>query len=199
MSNAAARIVKEDPNAASKEIDPATLRGCRAGDPGAVRAFVRYYERLVFAFLSRSLGSGPHVEDLAQEVFLRAARALPAFDADGPARPSTWLLTIATRVAIDARRRRRLSGEPLAPDVAPVDPATPETERVRAELRSALAAAAAQLPDEQRDAFIMAEFHGLSAAEMAEVLGIPENTAKTRLFRARERLRQLLRNLREES
>src|SRR4051812_16407056 len=100
MSNTAERILADAPAPASRDIDGITLRACRAGDPGAMRSFIRWYERLVFAFLSRSLGGGPHVEDLAQEVFLRAARALPDFEVDGPARVSTWLLTIATRVAI---------------------------------------------------------------------------------------------------
>ncbi len=73
-----------------REIDRATLVRCKSGDPLAFRAFVVRYERPVFALLSRMLGSGPHVEDLAQETFLRAYRAFPGFDPDGAARPSTW-------------------------------------------------------------------------------------------------------------
>jgi RNA polymerase sigma-70 factor, ECF subfamily len=197
MSSAAARILTEDPRPASREIDAATLRACQSGDARATSAFVRHYQRTVFAFLSRALGAGPHVEDLAQEVFLRAARGLAAFRIDGPARPSTWLLTIASRVAIDARRQRQTFAQAVADDAA-VDPRTPETERQRAELGRALSAAARDLPDEQRDAFILAEFHGLTMTEIAETLGIPESTAKTRLFRAREKLRHALRGLREE-
>jgi RNA polymerase sigma-70 factor (ECF subfamily) len=61
-----------------------------------------------------------------------------------------------------------------------------------------VARAAAELPDEQRDVFILAEFHGLEMKEIGSVLSIPENTAKTRLFRAREKLRALLRGVWEE-
>src|SRR4051812_809985 len=102
-----------DPPRAAPEIDRATLVRCRAQDKVAFRAFVVRYQRAVFACLSRMLGRGPHVEDLAQEVFLRAYRAMPGFDVDAAAKPSTWLLTIATRAALDARKRRVIPIRPL--------------------------------------------------------------------------------------
>src|SRR5512142_4531 len=92
----------------SRELDVVTLARCRAQDPMAFRAFVVRYERMVFALLSRMLGRGPEVEDLAQEAFVRAYRAFPTFDPDGTAKVSTWLLTIATRLALDSRKRRRV-------------------------------------------------------------------------------------------
>lgn len=182
------------------EVDTAALERCRAGDPSALRSFVDCYKDRVFAFLSRTLGAGPHIEDLAQEVFLRACRALPSFDSAGSARLSTWLLTIASRIAIDARRKHHMVVGPL--DSAAQDwiasYATPETERRRIEIAHALERAAADLPDDQRDVFVLAEFHDLEMSEIASVLGIPENTAKTRLFRARQRLRILLRGVWED-
>jgi len=181
------------------ELDQTTFDGCRAGDAAALRIFVTRYEQMVFAFLSRSLGAGPHVEDLAQEVFLRACRALPTFDSARSARLSTWLLTIATRVAIDARRKRRLPIAPLDADLVVADSGTPETERRRHEIAGALESAALQLSEEQRDVFVLAEFHGLDTKELASVLGISEGTVKTRLFRARERLRAALRTVWEDS
>ncbi|MDP9151210.1 MAG: sigma-70 family RNA polymerase sigma factor [Myxococcota bacterium] len=180
------------------ELDTATLEGCRAGDPGALRLFVTCYEQRVFAFLSRTLGAGPHVEDLAQEVFIRACRALPRFDGAGSARLSTWLFTIARRLAIDARRKRGDPTTALDGDVV-LSRDTPETERRRMEIGRALEWAAAELSDEQRDVFVLAEFHDLDMKEIGGVLGIPENTAKTRLFRARERLRVLLRGVWEDT
>lgn len=177
------------------EIDHETLRRCQAGDAAALRSFVGCYQRPVFALLSRLLGHGPHVEDLAQETFLRAFRALPSFDPAGPARPSTWLLTIATRLALDDRKRRRLDPAPLddaafAPSEA-VD-ADPERAAERARLGRAIDAAARELSDDQRAAFVLMEFHGLSVAEAALSLQIPENTVKQRVFRAREKLRSRL-------
>jgi RNA polymerase sigma-70 factor (ECF subfamily) len=180
------------PAAAASELDRATLDRARAGEPGALRAFVLRYERPVFALLSRLLGPGAHVEDLAQETFLKAFRALPAFRPDGPARVSTWLLTIATRLALDARRRRRVPLVPLDDALPAADPSTPETERARRELGRRIARAAAELDDDQRAAFLLADVHGFAIAEVAEALAIPENTAKTRLYRARQHLRERL-------
>ena len=176
------------------EIDRETLSRCRTRDPVAFRAFVVRYQRPVFACLSRMLGHGPHVEDLAQEVFLRAFRALPTFDPDGAAKPSTWLLTIATRIALDARKRRVIPLRPLEDGANVAQAATPETERARAELGRAIEGAAAQLSDEQRAVLILCEYHGFTMAEIAAAIGIPEATAKTRLFRARERMRDALGN-----
>jgi RNA polymerase sigma-70 factor (ECF subfamily) len=177
---------------APAEIDRETLDRCRRRDAAAFRAFVVRYERPVFACLSRMLGRGPHVEDLAQEVFLRAYRALPAFDPDGGAKLSTWLLTIATRAALDVRKRRVVPLRPLEEGDHVAQAATPETEDARGELAARIARAAEALPDEQRAALVLAEFHGFTTAEIAAAMGVPEATAKTRLFRARERMRAAL-------
>jgi RNA polymerase sigma-70 factor (ECF subfamily) len=180
------------------DLDRATLERCTKGDPLAFRAFVVRHERAVFALLSRMMGRGAPVEDLAQETFLRAYRALPTFDLDGPARVSTWLLTIATRLALDARKRKQPEvGDPKETELAP-DPRTPETERARRELGRAIARAAEALPDDQRAAFVLAEFHGMSIADIAGALDVPENTAKTRLFRAREKMRAALESWRSQ-
>lgn len=180
------------PRAVAPELDRAALAACRVRDPAAFRAFVVRYQRPVFACLSRMLGHGPHVEDLAQEVFLRAWRALPGFDVDGPAKPSTWLLTIAARIALDARKRRVIPLRPLEDAARVPAPGDPEVERVRGELGSAIERAAAALPHHQRVAIVLAEHHGLSVSEIAAAMEVPEATVKTRLFRAREKMRAAL-------
>lgn len=183
---------------AGQELDIAVIEACRARDPKALRVWVARYERPVFAFLSRSLGAGPHVEDLAQEVFARAFTALDRFDPNGPARLSTWMLGIARRVAQEQRRKRAI---PLLhpADVAKLvhDPGTPDQAHDRRCIAEAFERAAAQLSEDQLDAFLLAEFHGLSMSEIASILEVPESTAKTRLHRAKEKLRKLLTPLRE--
>ena len=183
---------QSEPNraTAARELDRATLVRAKGGDPIAFRAFVVRYERPVFALLSRLLGSGrrAEVEELAQETFLRAFRALPGFDVDGAARTSTWLLTIATRLALDLKKKKPLE----LPPPLDADERSPERGAQDSELGRAIARAAAELPDDQRAAFVLAEFHGLSIAEIAGALGAPEATVKTRLFRAREKLKQAL-------
>jgi len=175
-------------------LDSAVLARCCAQDPMAFRAFVVRYERMVFALLSRMLGRGAEVEDLAQETFVRAYRAFPGFDPNGAAKPSTWLLTIATRLALDARKKRKLDSRSLGDAEAASTGSTPELSLERRQLGRAIAEAADLLPDDQRAALVLAEIHGLSILEIAGVLEIPENTAKTRLFRAREKMRESLKS-----
>jgi RNA polymerase sigma-70 factor (ECF subfamily) len=181
-----------DPRAEPSPTPGLSVESLRAQDPMAFRAFVVQHQRQVFALLSRMTGRGPHVDDLAQEVFLRAYRALPNFDPAGPAKLSTWLLTIATHLALDERKKKRL---PLA-DIALAEQqpggASPDAEHARGELRIALERAARELPDDQCAAMVLAEFHGLSLKEVAAVLGAPEATIKTRVFRAREKMRHAL-------
>ena len=163
-----------------------------------MRAFVVRYQRQVFALLSRVMGPGAHVEDAAQETFLRAFRALPAFDPAGPARVSTWLLTIATRLALDEKRRKRFPIPELAAADAVPAGTTPEREHARRELGAAIARAAGELSDDMRAAFVLADVHGFTMAEIADALGIPENTAKTRVHRARQHMRERLAPMRRE-
>ena len=152
------------------------------------------HQHAVFALISRVTGKGPHVADLAQETFLRAYRAFPSFDVDGAAAPLTWLLTIAVRLALNARKQtsRVLRANAQVELSTALEASTPETERERRELGAAIERAARELSDEQRAVFVLAEFHGLSLAEIASALGAREGTVKTRLFRAREKLRQRL-------
>lgn len=177
--------------AGSPEVDAETVALCKAGDAAAFARFVRHHERPVLALLVRVMGPRADVEDLAQEAFLRAFRALPRFDVNGPATVTTWLLTITTRLALNDKRRPRSLFMPLE-NVETADASTPEHARASAELARAIEAAAATLPIDQRAAFVLAEFHDLTMADIARALEIPENTAKTRVFRAREKMRELL-------
>jgi RNA polymerase sigma-70 factor (ECF subfamily) len=173
------------------ELAAGLLSRCQAGEPAALRVFVEHYQRAVFALLSRIIGRRAEVEDLAQETFLRAIRALPAFEVRGAARLSTWLLTIATRLALDVcRKRSRERWSSLSDE--PALAVTPEQDAQRAELRGALASAVAELPDDQRAAFVLAEFHGFAIEDIAAALQTPKSTIKTRLFRARAKLSRAL-------
>ena len=177
------------PHAPPAELDDLTLARARRGERAACSRFVAFYERRVFAVLSRVLG--PHgraavVEDLAQETFLRALRALPRFVPNGPARVSTWLLTIATRQALTELRRR-------GPTIASIEPSSegdPERVHVRRDLERAIA----ELTPEQRAVFVLRDAHGFTEAEVAEALEIEIPAVKSRLHRARTRLRTLLGN-----
>jgi RNA polymerase sigma-70 factor (ECF subfamily) len=107
------------------------------------------------------------------------------------------LLTIATRLALDARKKKKLDQTSLDDDSVQHHArtgSTPEIALERRQLGHAISVAAARLPDDQCAALVLSELHGLSIAEIAGALGIPENTAKTRLFRAREKMREALKS-----
>lgn len=184
----------DPPGQGRAELDDLTLARARQGEARACAALVSRYERPVFALLSRFLGRGrPElVEDLAQETFLRVFRDLPRFSPAGPARLSTWILTIATRLAIDERRRagRRPAGEPAEADL----PAPGRAEGlVESRLVGrAVARAVAALPDEQRAVFLLRAYHDMDYLEIAEALECDVGTVKSRLSRARARLREAL-------
>jgi len=177
--------------ASTRELDDLSVARARLGEADACRRLVELYERRVFALLSRMLaarGERALVEDLAQETFLRAFRALPTYTTDGPAKLSTWILTIATRLALDelARRQPVL----ISVDAAAHLPAeTPPDRLDRAHLQRALDRALEGLPPEQRAVFVLREHYELAYEKIGRALDVDLNTVKTRLFRARTALR----------
>jgi RNA polymerase sigma-70 factor, ECF subfamily len=189
----AARPASQPPAA---ELDDVTLRRAVRGDQAAWRVLIARYERPVFALLSRMLGPGRrgHVEDLAQETFLHVVRAIEGFAPGGPAKLSTWILTIAARRAIDELRRR-----PVVP--ALLEGASGERgddALHRAQVAAAIRRAIAELSPEFRAAFLLREYHGLEYAEIATALAIDLGTVKSRLSRARAALRAALAEVHDE-
>jgi len=164
------------------ELDPSALARARAGDPRAFRALYEHHADAVYGFLHRMLGNGAAAEDALQDAFLRVLGALRGFDPRGPARLSTWIFTIARRVALTAIDRRRAppqAGPPAAPQAQP-------------ELRLALEAAVWALPEFLRSTFVLREACDLSYEELAEVEGVDIGTIKSRLHRARAALQAAL-------
>jgi RNA polymerase sigma-70 factor (ECF subfamily) len=201
--NATARI-SESPSVArdpvTTELDPLTLRRAQRGEARACRAFVERYQTPVFALLSRLVGRDrcELSEDLAQETFLSAFRTLAQFSPLGPARLSTWILTIAARRAIDELRRHRLvtESEISATGVA-ASVCADESSRQQA-LATAIAVAVEELRPETRAAFLLREYHGLEYAEIARALGVELGTVKSRVSRARDRVRLAAREVRHD-
>jgi RNA polymerase sigma-70 factor (ECF subfamily) len=172
-----------------REIDEVTLRLAQRGDRRAQRRFIDHYAPAIFGFLSR-LSIVTAIDDVAQETMVAAIGALPRFDPAGPARLSTWLLTIASRIARRHRARTitvELADEPIAPSSS-----SPEEHAHAGQLRDHVRAVVAALHPDVREAFVLAEAHGLTPTEIGQVQGVPTATARTRLYRARERIRAAL-------
>lgn len=184
-----------DPEAG--ELDDVTLARAQRGEAAACRALVERYERPVFALLGRMVGAAGPVEDLAQETFLQVFRALPTFSIQGPARLSTWILTIASRRAIDELRRRELRPQPAALELELPAPERTDDGTRRARIAACIQRAVAELSPPFRAAFLLREYHGLDYAEIAGALDIDLGTVKSRLARARAALRQSLEELRD--
>ena len=175
----------------SAELDDLTLARARRGNREAFRELVERHEVQVFALLGRMLlGRGALVEDLAQETFLRVFTALHRFDPAGPARLGTWILTIATRLALDELKRRAPVATQLPAELAADTRTDADAERLA--LGGAFARAVEALTPEQRAAFLLREHHGLEYGEIAEVLSIDLGTVKSRIARARSALRAAL-------
>lgn len=178
------------------ELDEVTIAGAQRGNMRAKRALVERYQRPVVALVSRLLhgyADSGLIEDIAQETFLRVFRALPKFDRNGPARLSTWILTIASHRSIDELRKRRLDTRPLehaGPELQAVDRADDAAERKM--LAGLIQKAVEGLAPEYRVAFVLREYHGLEYVEIARALEIDLGTVKSRLNRARRRLREAL-------
>ena len=181
------------------ELSLALLALARAGDPKGLEAFVRLYQGRVFHLCRRLLCDDEDAEDAAQEALVKGARALVSFEPHGPARLSTWLLTIATRVALDERRRRRRRAHHRARFAGQdhneaVSGETVDQHQALAqrELQQRLEVSLAELPEPQRLVFVWRVLLERSVEETATALNVDVGTVKSRLSRARSTLRPLL-------
>ena len=159
------------------------------GDTGAFRLLVERHERLIFQFARNMLRNVEDAEDLTQEVFVAAFQHLATFDVK-KSKLSTWLLTIARNRCCNRMKQRPVNtpGNVDAVDRRP----SPEKAVVQSEVWQHLAVALESLPLEQRTAFVLAEIQELPHAEIAAIEGIELGTVKSRVSRARERLRLAL-------
>lgn len=171
---------------------PGLLARLRAGEPKAFEELVIAYQHRVFGVALRMLGSRAEAEEIAQEVFLRAHRAVADFR--GEAKLGTWLYGIASRLCLNrlaSPDRRVTRGDAALADVpaANVDAAMAAE---RAELEAAMHAAIAELPDERRLVLVLRDLEGLSYEQIAEALALDPGTVRSRLHRARMQLKEKL-------
>ncbi len=168
--------------------DAPTVEAAREGDAEAFERLVRENIDAVYGHALRFFGDPHAAEDVSQEVFLKVYRSLGSFD--GRSSFSTWLFRITRNVCLDqfrAGRRRPVPTDPLDIEAPSADDFADASV-----LREALESALASLPPEDRDAFNAVGLFGLTYAEAAVALEVPEGTVKSRVFRARRALVTLL-------
>ena len=169
------------------------------GDLDSLKQLVTRWERPIYALAYRTLGREDEARDVVQEAFLRAYRGLRGFK--GEAKFSSWLYRITLNLCRDWIRRERRA--PLVQVPEGTDPLDLADQRVaptesvedlvaRREMSAAVAKAMAELPEEQRVAIMLKEYHGLTFQEIADQLNCPLSTVKTRLYQGLSVLRRRL-------
>jgi RNA polymerase sigma-70 factor (ECF subfamily) len=168
--------------------DEALVRRWRRGDREALAELLHRHRALIASIVRRVTGEGAHLEDVMQDVMVAAIEAVDGFR--GEAKLSTWLASVATRTALNWVNRHPESREvPLRDREGSVE-ADPAGTYERRESGQRLQEALDRLPPDQRAAVCLRHIEGLSVAEVAEALGVPVGTVKSRLHHARRQLRR---------
>jgi RNA polymerase sigma-70 factor, ECF subfamily len=193
----------------NEATDEALMIRFQSGDRAAFTLLVRRHQSPLYNFSLRQLRSAAAAEDVVQDAFVRVVQNAAEFK--HAARFSTWLYTIARNLCVDHARKRALRNHPsldepnrkagsdgptLGERTADVG-ANVERTAVSGEMRERLLEAVAQLPDDQREVFLLREGSNLPFKEIAEIVGAPENTIKSRMRYALERLQAALSDFEE--
>lgn len=160
---------------------------CLRGDLSGFEPIVERYNRVLFGVALRLLGNYQDACDATQDAFIKAFEHLESYDPER--KLFSWLYRILVNECLNARRARHAS-EPLDERLA--DPASPLEVAVNGERRERIQAALDELPFDSKQVVVLRHFAELSYSEIAQTLGIPEKTVKSRLFTARHRLAELL-------
>ena len=182
--------------------DVELVRGALDGSESAFREIVQRYQRPIYGLIVRMVRDPARAEELAQDAFVKAFRALHTYDMQR--KFSAWLLTIAHHVAIDELRKGSLATEPLEEttdegarvrEFADTTSPTPALVAERAELATALQQAIGRLRPEYREVVALRYERELDYDEIVEITGLPMGTVKSSLHRARKELAEHLENL----
>lgn len=181
-----------------EEVERELLHKCRAGDWKAYEPIVRAYEGRLFGTAVGLVHNAEDARDLVQDTFVRAFNSMELYD---PERPFIgWILSVCRNICIDFLRRRKF-GRALEDerDGKPLQIADPgaETDRflLDKETRSLIQEALVALSDEHREVLVLKDMQDLEYGEIAEILNIPQGTVASRVYYARQALRQALENM----
>ena len=165
------------------------------GNKNAFRLLVIRYQRMVFSFLGKFLFQTQVLEDLAQETFLRAYRNISKYDAEKGASFSTWLITIARNLALNEKARKKQTRdhpESSLEATRDVSEQGPQGILEKRNLHSKVQNAINKLPEKFHAVVVLSYFEELSLEEIAQLEECPVGTVKSRVFRGKQILRQLL-------
>ncbi len=187
----------------SKESDQQLVKRVQEGDKRAFDLLVIKYQHKILGLVSRYVRDASEVQDVTQEAFIKAYRALPRFRGDSAF--YTWIYRIAINTAknhLMAKSRRPPGSDVDIEDAeyyegasALKDIETPENQLFGEELKNVVNKAISQLPEDLRTAVTLREFDGLSYEEIADIMDCPVGTVRSRIFRAREAIDKQLQPL----
>ncbi len=166
-----------------EDDDIVLVERCLGGDTAAFRPLVERYQRVLLTVAARMLGDADEAADAAQNAFVHAYQKLQTFDRRH--KFFSWLYRILVNECLNVKRSRQPL-EPLGADLATRD--DPLRDAEQAELRANVQAALLRLPAPYREVVVLRHYAGLSYVEIAETLGVPEKTVKSRLYSARQHL-----------
>ena len=172
-------------------MDADLAQRCQAGDVDAFETLYRQHSARVYSLASRMAGSSEDGEDLLQEIFLQAYRKIGTFKGD--AALGTWLYRLAVNHCLDYVRSRQAKMNKLTETLDAETSFEPSARRDTPIARLDLERAIDRLPDGCREAFVLHDVEGFDHKEVGHMLGIAEGTSKSQVFKARARLRALLR------
>jgi len=191
-------VETQEQQCVAQDTDKELVRRVKQGDKQAFDLLFSRYQHKIMNLVSRYVREPEDVEDVTQEAFIKAFRALPRFR--GESAFYTWLYRIAINTAknyLVARSRRPPGVDVDVDDAEFVDGSdalkeseSPEAALARDELSTAINAAIAELPEDLRSAVTLREFDGLSYEQIAQIMGCPVGTVRSRIFRARESIDQ---------
>lgn len=182
-----------------RESEEIALNQAVSGDPEGFRVLVERYSHSVFRLAYRITGTSSDAEDVVQETFLKAYRAIATFD--GRASFGTWIYRIASNTALDlvaARKRRGYSvtrpqdDEDDRPFEIPSGSPGPDRIAASGQIQERVHAALAQLTPQERTAFVLRHFEDCSIEEISQTLGVGVSATKNTVFRAVKKLRRVL-------
>jgi RNA polymerase sigma-70 factor (ECF subfamily) len=186
---ASAGVPRVEAGRGLREDDRQAVEACQQGEREAFDRLVERYQRDVYRLCYRYVNNHQDANDMAQEVFLKAYRAIGKFRGDSAF--STWLYRIAVNTCLNFRSARRPPQEELSEHLA--DAGAGAAERLQADERSRLVRdAVRKLPEKQRATLILKIYHDLTHEEVARVLGASVGTVKANLFHALGNLRKLV-------
>lgn len=176
------------------EVPTSVVEDCKRGDPDAFAELVRLTHKQVYSLALRLLGNPEDAAEATQETYMKVLRGIKGFR--GEAKFSTWLYRVTSSAAVTELRKRRRRGREVPLETLdgeePSDPRDPAQIAEQHDLGRSLEAAIKGLPEGYRTVVVLRDVYDLPLAEVGRQMGISEGAAKVRLFRARQRLKEII-------